>query len=257
VKVKNLLTLYSSFQSFPKSEYTAKGRIKMTKNLCKITRENLTSKVYQQIKEAIMSGTFQPGERLPIRSLAEKMGTSITPVREALLKLVSLGALNLKPAHPISVPVLNKEKYLENRTIRIAIEGLAAAQAAGKIKKQHLNRLVKINDEMNNASSENRFNDLVANNYLFHIELCKAADMPALLEIVEILWLKIGPSLNLLNTYINPQSLENSVSKKIDYHRPILDALEKGDSETAKAAMEKDLLQGGAPLLAYFEKQAE
>ena len=108
----------------------------MAKNLSKISRENLTSKVYQQIKEAIMSGHFQPGERLPIRSLAEKMGTSITPVREALLKLVSLGALNLKPAHPISVPVLNKEKYLENRTIRIAVEGLAAAQAAMKIKKQ-------------------------------------------------------------------------------------------------------------------------
>ena len=46
--------------------------------------------------------------------LAEKMGTSTTPVREALLKLVSYGALDMEPAHPITVAVLNKEKYLEN-----------------------------------------------------------------------------------------------------------------------------------------------
>ena len=224
----------------------------MLADLNKIKKDNLTLRVFEQIKEAIMSGRFQPGERLPIRKLAEKMGTSITPVREALLKLVSFGALEMKPAHPIAVPILDKEKYLENRTIRIAVEGLAAAEAAKKINNRQMNRLIKCNDEMNKANCERRLNDFIAYNYSFHIELCKAAGMPSLLEIVEILWLRIGPSLNILRT----PTPENISVSKTDFHKLILNALKKGDSNGAKAAMEQDLLQGGAPLLAFFEKQS-
>ncbi len=224
----------------------------MAADLSKISRDNLTAKVFQQIKEAIMSGRFQPGERLPIRNLAKKMGTSITPVREALLKLVSFGALEMKPAHPITIPILNKERYLENRTLRIANEGLGAAEAAKKIKKRHLNRLIKIDSDMNKAAREKKFADAIASNYLFHLELCKAAEMPALLEIVEVLWLRIGPSLNMLNSPIpeyNPKTISN-------FHKQIIEALENRDSDAAKAAIEQDLIQGGASLLAYFNAQS-
>jgi DNA-binding GntR family transcriptional regulator len=218
----------------------------------KIKRENLTGRVYQQIKEAIMSGRFQPGERVPIRQLAEKMGTSITPVREALLRLVSYGALEMKPAHPITIPILNKNGYLENRTIRVVNEGLAAAEAAKKIKTRQLSRLNRINEEMIKSAREGRFKDSIANNYAFHIEVCKAAEMPALLELVEILWLKIGPSLNKLQSHDS----ENIPKTKSNYHKQILQALEANDSQAAKSAMEKDLVQGGESLLEYFDKQS-
>ena len=225
----------------------------MTTPLNRINRDNLTNQVYQQIKEAIMSGHFQPGERLPIRKVAEQLGISITPVREALLKLVSFGALDMKPAHPITVPILNKEIYLENRTIRIAVEGLAAAEAARKIKKRQLNRLAKIDDEMIKAAKTDRFQESIGKNYLFHIELCKASEMPALLEIVEILWLKIGPSLNILRKPIKKESGK----ARSNYHRQILNALEKRDPGAAKTAMEQDLIQGGASILTYFEQQPD
>jgi DNA-binding GntR family transcriptional regulator len=218
--------------------------------LNKIKKENLTGKVYQQIKEAIMSGQFQPGERLPIRQLAGKMGTSITPVREALLRLVSYGALEMKPAHPITTPVLSKKGYLENRAIRVVNEGLAAAEAARKIKTRQLNRLIRINEEMIRAGREGRFKDSIANNYAFHIEVCKAAEMPALLEIIEILWLKIGPSLNILQC----QDLEKRPGTRSNYHKQILQALKERDSQAARSAMERDLIQGGESLLEYFDK---
>ncbi|MBN1380758.1 MAG: GntR family transcriptional regulator [Deltaproteobacteria bacterium] len=224
----------------------------MDMNLIKISRDNLTTKVYQQIKEAIMSGRFQPGERVPIRQLAEKMGTSITPVREALLKLVSYGALEMKPAHPIAIPILDRDGYLENRAIRLVNEGLAAAEAARKIKRRQLNKLVRINEEMINAGREGRFKDSIAGNYAFHIEVCKAAEMPALLEIIEILWLKIGPSLNILES----RNLDNSPKAASNYHKELLQALEAGDPEAAKSAMEKDLIEGGEALLAYFDGQS-
>ena len=219
--------------------------------LKKVSTENLTTKVYQQIKEAIMSGRFQPGERVPIRQLAEKMGTSATPVREALLKLVSLGALEMKPAHPIAIPVLDKKGYLENRAIRIANEGLAASEAARKITKRQLNQLSKLNEAMVKAAKEGRFSDSIAHNYAFHIEICRAAGMPALLDIVEILWLRIGPSLNLLKAY-EPGSRSKGSS---NHHIQILHALEKSDSKAARNAMKNDLVKGGETLLSYFESQ--
>lgn len=219
--------------------------------LKKVSRENLTAKVYQQIKEAIMSGRFQPGERVPIRQLAEKMGTSITPVREALLKLVSYGALEMKPAHPIVIPVLDKKSYLENRTIRIVNEGLAASEAARKITKRQLNKLKRLNEEMIKAAREGRFNDSIAHNYAFHIEICRAANMPALLEIIEILWLKIGPSLNLLKEYRSSNQRKGSSND----HMKILQALEEGDSKAAQKAMKNDLVKGGVTLLDYFESR--
>jgi DNA-binding GntR family transcriptional regulator len=222
-------------------------------DLKKICTENLTGKVYQQIKEAIMSGRFQPGDRVPIRQLADKMGTSTTPVREALLKLVSYGALEMKPAHPIAIPVLDKKGYMENRAIRVVNEGLAASEAARRITKRQLNKLVKLNDEMIKAAKENRFNDSIAHNYAFHIEVCRAADMPVLLEFIEILWLKIGPSLNFLKS----RASRNRPKGSSNYHQDILEALENKDPEAARLAMEKDLVEGGETLLDYFEAQSK
>ena len=219
--------------------------------LKKISKDNLTSKVYQQIKEAIMSGRFQPGERVPIRQLAEKMGTSATPVREALLKLVSYGALDMKPAHPIAIPVMNKKAYLENRAIRVVNEGLAAAEAARNITRRQLNKLIKLNDEMIRAAKENRFNDSIAHNYAFHIEVCKAAGMPVLQEFIEILWLQIGPSLNLLKS----RDVSNPKKGTSNYHKDLLQALENRDPDAARQAMEKDLVEGGEILLDYFESR--
>ena len=200
-----------------------------------------------------MSGRFQPGERLPIRPLSEKMGTSATPVREALLKLVSYGALEMKPAHPITVPVLDKKGYLENRAIRVVNEGLAASEAARKITKRQLIKLKKLNDDMIKAAKENRFNDSIACNYAFHIEVCKAADMPVLQEFIEILWLRIGPSLNLLESNL----YKKRPNKASNYHKEILQALENRDAKAARTAMEKDLIEGGETLLDYFDNTTQ
>jgi len=104
---------------------------------------------------------------------------------------------------------------------------------------------------MRAAGREGRPDELIARNYSFHIDLCIIAGMPSLLEIIEILWLKIGPSLNILRSTDSGKAAEFTPS----YHEDILKALEKRDSRAAGDAMKKDIIHGGAQLLAYFEKQ--
>jgi DNA-binding GntR family transcriptional regulator len=219
--------------------------------LNKISRENLTERVYQRIKEALMTGHFKPGERLAIRPLAEQIGTSLTPVREALLRLIHAGALEMKPAHPISVPVLTRERYLENRTIRVVNEGLAAAEAAKKISKSQLQGIRKIHQAMAGAFDQGRYSKVLVENQSFHLALCNASGMPSLVSIIEILWLQVGPSLN----YLYSRGDVTTRPPRTNYHEQVIKALEERDSKAARIAIEKDLTHGGAPLLAYFEGQ--
>jgi DNA-binding GntR family transcriptional regulator len=219
----------------------------MAAALKKIPQDNLMSRVYQEIKTALTAGRFKPGERLAIRKLAQQLGTSPTPVREALQKLVSYGALEMAPAHPIAVPILTKARYLENRAIRIVNEGLAAAEAASRITGSHLEKLKNINTEMIKAFKNGRYGDVLVKNYAFHIELCRASEMPTLVNIVEMLWLQIGPSLNFLYS-------EKTLGSE-SYHPQVLKALEDRNPQEAKLAIENDIIHGGAPLLSYFDKE--
>ena len=91
-----------------------------------------------------------------------------------------------------------------------------------------------------------RYADVLINNHSFHIELCKSSEMSTLVDIVEILWLQIGPSLNHLYS-------EKTLGSE-SYHPQILKALEDRNPAAAKLAIENDIIHGGAPLLSFFDK---
>src|SRR5260370_25901006 len=85
----------------------------------------LTGHVERTLKQALMEGSLKPGERLVARDLAERLGTSQTPVREALLKLVASGALEVTPAQSFQVAAPSVERYREITDIRRVVEALA------------------------------------------------------------------------------------------------------------------------------------
>jgi GntR family colanic acid and biofilm gene transcriptional regulator len=215
----------------------------------KLHRENLTTRAYAGIKDALMKGQFRPGEKIGIRELARQMGTSPTPVREALLQLVSSHALEMKPAHSVRVPVLKKERYLEVRTLRIALEGLAAEQAAEKISTRKIEELKHVHEALAEAKTSGNYKETLARNQAFHFEVCKAAEMPLHLALLEILWLQIGPSLNLIYPPASPDTAEKH------YHLQIIDAFNVRDGMRARKGIENDLICGGAQLLDYLERR--
>src|SRR5690606_26751823 len=105
--------------------------------------------VYQKLADALIKGALRPDTRLRICDLAQKMGTSVTPVREAMLRLIQDGALVMRTARDIRVPILDADRYLEIRSIRLELEGLAAqnaAQTAGVADIERLETLVAANE---------------------------------------------------------------------------------------------------------------
>lgn len=92
-------------------------------NLEKAQRISLTMQVENSLKGALITGSLKPGARLITKEIADKLGTSITPVREALLRLVSAGALQATPAQAFLVPevtldVITKLTPFENSLSR-------------------------------------------------------------------------------------------------------------------------------------------
>src|SRR5437762_10971032 len=94
---------------------------------------SLSLRTYVTLKDALIAGNFRPGQRLLMQDLAEQLGTSVTPVREACMRLVSERGLEVRSGRFVTVPNLTVSRYMEIRTIRIELEGLAAELAAKNV----------------------------------------------------------------------------------------------------------------------------
>src|SRR5690554_6667943 len=163
-----------------------------------IQSQSLSAQIYQRLKSHLMSARLRPGDRLKIRELAQTLGTSETPVREALLQLVQDGALEMKPGYYIRVRRLTLREYLELREIRLLLEPHAAAKALPQINDEFIAELEKCHALLVQAERDKDYPAALLANYEFHFSVYRRSNMPQLIEILEKLWVKIGPLLTLL-----------------------------------------------------------
>src|SRR6187399_2056657 len=91
---------------------------------------SLRSQVYDSLRDALTAGRFAPGQKLSFRFIAGSLGVSLTPVREAIRRLVAEGAFEMRPNRSVRVPLMTRDKVLELRDLRMELEGLASAKAA-------------------------------------------------------------------------------------------------------------------------------
>ena len=220
------------------------------RSLTSIGRRSLSVEAYRQIRRALTTGEFLPGQRLNIREIADSFGTSATPVREALLQLVTEGALELRAGQAISVPVLTQETYLELRDLRLNLEGMGAARAAERASNTAINKLESLHEKLIAAKERRDFKAALRWNEMFHLALCREAGMPRLLRIVEGLWAQSGPLLNML--YADTRM--PSPTDKPHGHVRVIAALRARDPEAARAGIHDDISGGTAELLEHLKK---
>src|ERR1700675_2750116 len=106
--------------------------------LARIARETVQERVYCALRDQLMRGGFEPGQKLKIAELAEAFGTSAMPVRDALNRLTVERALETLPSRTVRVPALSKEALQDLRETRYAGEGLAIARAASNMSSESL-----------------------------------------------------------------------------------------------------------------------
>jgi DNA-binding GntR family transcriptional regulator len=135
-----------------------------------------TGRVRDQLQHAILEGALKPGERLRAEALAQRYGTSRTPVREALLQLEAQGLVEVEPNRGAVVRAFDRADLLDLYEVRALLEPAAAARAALRIVSEEIERLERLCDEAEGASVE----QLIAGNEAFHRIIGEAAGSPRL-----------------------------------------------------------------------------
>ena len=215
-----------------------------------IVHQTLSARVYQDLRELIMSGQLQPGERLTLAGMAAALGTSAMPVREAISKLAADEALEILPNKSVRVPVMTRSRFQELVVIRLVVEGLAVETAALRITGEQLSALTALEQAFAQeiVLPEPDVNQIIQINKQLHFTAYAAAGMPTLSSLIEGLWLRIGPVLNL--DLRNNASRRRSDLPSITAHHALVNALRAGDGVAAKAALTRDIKGAAEVILA-------
>lgn len=208
----------------------------------------LSELVYVRLRRALMRAELKPHQRLKVRDLAQQMGTSETPVREALFQLAHEGAIEIRPRYYIRVRRLSLQEYTEIRDIRMNLEPMAAERALPFIDDAVIDQLAATHEALVKAEAEQDWPTALQTNFDFHFGLYSRSGMSTLTEVLESLWIRVGPVLSELYPDAHPTYAERH------QHQNVLDALRARDSYSLREAIRMDLIEGGRNLRQHLSE---
>ena len=216
-----------------------------------VVHETMADKVYQQLREAIMSGRFAPGQPLSLRGVAEAVGSSTMPVRGALTRLQAEGALIDGPGRALMVPPMTFEMIEELRDVRIAVEGCVAERAASRMTDARLRAIQRIYDEMDAHVEAGKTAAYLCSNFSFHTAIYTLGASELTLAMIQNLWVRIGPFLNMVAPDIP------HMRRSMTAHKVIIDALWRRDGPGARGGIAQDIGDAAQDLSERLQAQAE
>lgn len=178
-----------------------------------------------------------PGQPVTIQGLTESLNVGMTPVREAIRRLISDGALIFQGNRRVSVPLLTAADVEQMIFARNAVESELSRRAATNMAKPDIDCLENIDQQLDRMIADGDVSGYLRLNHAFHEKLYDHADAPILKDLAERLWLRFGPSLRVVCGRFGTQSLP-------DRHKDIIDALRAGDPEKVAKATTQDIEQG-------------
>ena len=203
-----------------------------------IGRSTLWDRAYESLKAALLAGRFPPGERVVLRKVADDLGISLTPVRDAVNRLIAERVLErggLGPAGAAVVPLLDEDQFSQLMTVRASLEPMAAAAAAAHATPAQIDAVEAFLVEMKRSVKENRTEQYLEAHYQFHFSIYAMCRMPIVQEIIESAWLRCAPTL----TLALPENIPSL--KRYASHVATIAALRRGDGGAAAAAIRADI----------------
>lgn len=190
---------------------------------------SLEARVYNEIREAILSEEFKKGEWLTEHMLTQKLGVSRTPVRSALQRLAEDGLVSMTPNRGAAVIGITREDLIDIYRIRMRLEGLASAMAAEKItdeQKRKLAETVELSEFYIQKQDTERIKEL---DTAFHRMIYEASGS----RMIE----RILSDLHSNTKAYRRQSLcvPGRLSKTLEEHKEILNAILTGNAAEAEA----------------------
>ncbi len=188
--------------------------------------------VLEELRRAIMARELKPGERIRQDAVAERLGVSRVPVREALKVLETEGQVAYEPHRGYKVTELDVTELEELYLMRRLLESEAIRHAVPKVDDPLLERLEDLMTQMAEADRANDLTAFIDLNRNFHLLLYERAGMPRLFQTIQVLWQN---SDSYRSVFLNDPVARRRVQAE---HRPLVEACRAGDVEAAIAVMD-------------------
>ena len=202
-----------------------------------ITRSSVNESVYQALRNKLMNGEFRAGQPLGIQYLADALGTSTMPVREALRRLVAQQGLEPLPNGTTRVPLITRDKLADIRRVRMLVEGQATEWATPRLLPAQLDELDDMAQRITRARhAPESLPASLEMNLVFHFTIYQAAQSPVLIAMIESLWLQSGAYLRATRAYLHTDEQPSD-----HLHEQTVAALRAGDAAAARRCMEQDI----------------
>jgi DNA-binding GntR family transcriptional regulator len=207
-------------------------------------RSQLRHSVAATIREMIIAGHARPGDLLRLAPLAEQMDISITPVREALLLLAQDGWVVQEPNRGFRVAPIRRNDIEDTYFVHKSIAGELAARAARLATPKDVARLRELNERMR-ALDDGRELEIEQLNYELHQAIYEIAAAPRLS------WFVVAAS------RFVPRQFWATIPGWLEFNRSghdrVIDLVEQGDEDGARAAMEEHIDHARALLVSWLD----
>ncbi|MDI3534010.1 MAG: hypothetical protein PWQ82_375 [Thermosediminibacterales bacterium] len=224
----------------------------MAKKLNSIKLDNykpLREVVFETLREAIISGDLEPGERLMEMQLADEMGVSRTPVREAIRKLELEGLVVMIPRKGAYVADLSLKDAADVFEIRGSLEGLAASLAAERITDEEIEQLERLLVQIRECIERGDLEGIIEKDAEFHDNLFKAARNEKLTQMI-----------NNLREHINRYRISSltylhRATEMFKEHTKIVEAISERNAELAAKLTRKHIENVEKNIMAYLREK--
>lgn len=206
-----------------------------------VTRTVLREQVKELLLERILSGEYRPGDRLVETRIAQELGTSQAPVREALRDLELLRFVESEPFRGARVREVSPAELAEIYPVRAAVEEVAGREAAIRLEGRTAALEVEL-AAMRQAADEGNLHALAEHDVRFHRLIVEASGNRTLLDVWTSLQVEARTIITALATGIDHHELAGM-------HEPVLAALAERDPERAGRALRRHIEEFGELLL--------
>lgn len=218
--------------------------------LPKLFRERASDSVYEALRNAILTSTFHPGQRLDVRHLAAELGVSPTPIKEAITRLEAEALIEVRPRSGTFVTAVSPEDIYETFEIRCALECLAGEKAIAHATPEDIARLRAIADAMATASDDSTHS---AGNVEFHKSIVTLARSDRLRDTYETLEAHI----QIARIHLGRRDWTTRLAGEHTEHLAIVDAIAARQRDAAVAALRTHIMRAADSLIRDLRQVSE
>jgi DNA-binding GntR family transcriptional regulator len=206
-------------------------------DLSQVHHPTLETRVYREILQAILSGKLSPGTSVTITELAQRLGVSLMPVRQALKSLEAKNLIHVLKNRRLVVRRLSVTDLEELFAVRLQLEESAVRAAVAGCSEETIQELERLLEEMSTCQDRELYLEM---NRAFHHTIYRCAGKPILLEIIEDLWHRVSPYMHLY--------LQIDVTGHHSSHSGLLEGLRAWDAEEAAHWLRVDMQRAAQEL---------